>query len=70
MELVVQLQEIVWCASGHMGLSSSGGRVKLEEGILESVIQLHDGGLHTSGEKYGTEATREYRPGYRSGNNS
>ena len=53
-----------------MGLSSSGGRVKLEEGILEGVIQLHDGGLHTSGEKYGTEATREYRPGYRSGNNS
>ena len=28
-----------------MGLSSSGRRVELEEGILESVVQLHDGSL-------------------------
>ena len=67
MELVFQLQEIVWCASGHMWLSSSENNlnlkiilfwirftnspwswVKLQERVLECVIQFHDGGLVTA----------------------
>lgn len=39
------LQEVVWCSAGDMGLSSPWGRVKLKEGVLESIIQLHDGRL-------------------------
>ena len=42
---MTELKEVVWSLSCHMRLSSPWSRVELEEGILERVVQLHDGGL-------------------------
>lgn len=38
-------QEVVRSASGHMGLATAGGGVKLKERVFQSVVQFHDGCL-------------------------
>lgn len=35
-----------WLPAGDMRLASPGGGVKLEEAVLQRIIQLHDGGLN------------------------
>lgn len=36
------LQEVVGCPASDMGFSSSRSWIELQEGILESIIKLHD----------------------------
>jgi len=38
-------EEVVWGLSGHMRFSSPGSWVKLEEGVLQSVVKFHDSSL-------------------------
>ena len=40
--LTPSLQKVVGCASGHVWLSTSWGWVKLQEWVLEGIVQLHD----------------------------
>ena len=39
------LKEIVWCLTSDVRLPASWGRIELQEGILEGVVQLHDSRL-------------------------
>ena len=39
------LEEIVWCLTSDVRLPAPWGRIELQEGILESVVQLHDSRL-------------------------
>ena len=39
------LEEVVGCLSGDVWFSATRGRIKLEEGVLQGIIQLHDGSL-------------------------
>ena len=41
----VALQEVVRRPAGNMGLSSPWSRIKLQERILEGIVEFHDGGL-------------------------
>ena len=41
----MRLQEVVWCLTSHMRFPTSWSWVKLQEGILEGVVKLHDGSL-------------------------
>ena len=43
--LGLPLQEVVWCLTSHMRFPAPWGWVKLKEGILEGIIELHDGSL-------------------------
>lgn len=42
------LQEVVRCATGHVRLTSPWCRVELQERVLESIIQFHNGCLVTA----------------------
>jgi len=39
------LKEVVGSAASHVWFPPPGGRVELEEGVLQGVIQLHNGSL-------------------------
>jgi len=39
------LEEVVGRPSGNMGLAASRGRVKLQEGVLQCVVEFHYGCL-------------------------
>jgi len=41
----LSLKEVIWSAASHMWFPPPGGRIKLEEGILQGVVELHDGSL-------------------------
>ena len=41
------LEEVVGCLSGDVWFSATRGRIKLEEGVLQGIIQLHDGSLQS-----------------------
>ena len=43
--LGLRLQEVVWCLTSHMRFPTPWSWVKLQEGILEGVVKLHDGSL-------------------------
>jgi len=43
--MLVRLEEVVWSPATDHGLTSSRARVKLQEGILQVLINLHNGRL-------------------------
>ena len=45
------LEEVVGCLSGDVWFSATRGRIKLEEGVLQGIIQLHDGSLQSINRK-------------------